>query len=842
MRARTFAAALLVGLSIVAATTGGHRAPAQAVDSTPASTASGPVAVDRQSYVSDAPVDPYNKDQLALHVGAASGNEVSRSFIHLSLDGLPEGAALEDATLTLISNGDKSQNVNTSAAIVQACVLLTELPANVDSSSNANAPKDDCSKGSAVGQAATDGSGVWTFSLRNLAAFWRANGNTGAAIKPVADPTSQPWSLGFDKTLTGATATWTIPAASSRTSSPTTVVPATGLAPASAPESASGSGAAASSPSATSSTDASAQPAVSTVASPGSPVTIAPVAAAPSVSSSGVHTIPGPRSTAWVWTLLAALVAAALLVGQPVMAVATAGAGHVREVLTGQLQAHARAVMTSAVVVVWAVTFTAYSVVVSPVPRVIGQVAATDSNGGGTGSGQADGTAAANGATQSTGVTAAGAAAGTAASSARRGTGSSTSGSGSASAPSGGGSGINVQEAEAGLPSAAKLYSGADDLIGITDKEITLCGHAALVFGSAFNINASDLNVFWDDINARGGIAGRTFKVNWNDDTYSPGPAVAAAQKCKDAGTFALLGGIGFDQIPAVRVWAEQNRELYIHHVAVQRGSAGLRYSFTALPSVEQMGQVFGQLAVQKYQGKKVGILWRNSSNWQPGRDEFRRVVQAAGMQIVGDYPVQSNQGNYTQQLVELKAAGAEVVFAWENATAATEMLRQAKGQQYSPHWLMFPFNLTLQTVGADALSPPVEGVAAWPAYTFNNHGGPYASYAADLQEFERQYRDHDPNANLNGPGGDLLFLAWSGFKQLADLFQQCGRNCTRNRFASLFINGYHTTVSPNCEADFTAGDHHRAAPRMDIFSTVADSKGAPIWVPDKRCVANLAG
>ena len=44
-----------------------------------------------------------------------------------------------------------------------------------------------------------------------------------------------------------------------------------------------------------------------------------------------------------------------------------------------------------------------------------------------------------------------------------------------------------------------------------------------------------------------------------------------AAQKCKDLNPFLLIGGIGFDQIPAVRQWAEQNKMLYIYHDAVLR-------------------------------------------------------------------------------------------------------------------------------------------------------------------------------------------------------------------------------------------------------------------------------
>ena len=93
----------------------------------------------------------HNKDTLNLHVGAAGGSELARSFVHLGLDALPPGASVSGATITVVSNADQTQNVNPSAAIVQACVLTRELPAQFDS---ANPPPYDCSKGSAVGKAA----------------------------------------------------------------------------------------------------------------------------------------------------------------------------------------------------------------------------------------------------------------------------------------------------------------------------------------------------------------------------------------------------------------------------------------------------------------------------------------------------------------------------------------------------------------------------------------------------------------------------------------------------------------------------------------------------------------
>ena len=92
---------------------------------------------------------------------------------------------------------------------------------------------------------------------------------------------------------------------------------------------------------------------------------------------------------------------------------------------------------------------------------------------------------------------------------------------------------------------------------------------------SAFHISASDLNVYWQHVNDHGGIFGRSVHGDYTNDNYDPGTAVQAAQTCKDKNTFVLLGGIGFDQIPAVRQWAEQNHELYLHHIATIEGAAG---------------------------------------------------------------------------------------------------------------------------------------------------------------------------------------------------------------------------------------------------------------------------
>ncbi|MGN6474600.1 MAG: ABC transporter substrate-binding protein, partial [Mycobacteriales bacterium] len=389
-----------------------------------------------------------------------------------------------------------------------------------------------------------------------------------------------------------------------------------------------------------------------------------------------------------------------------------------------------------------------------------------------------------------------------------------------------------------GVPTA-DLYHGAADQIGITTKGITLCAHAALTYGSAFDIGAKDLNVYWEWLNAHGGVYGRKVSMSYQNDNYDPTTAVQAAQKCKDSNPFFLIGGIGFDQIPAVRQWAEQNKMLYLYHDATVNGSRGLQYSFTALPSVEQLGGMFAQLYLKQFKGKKVGILYRQSPNWQPGSDAFIHAVKAAGGQITAALPVQNNQANYVNDLVQLKSKGVQVVFAWENALATTEMIKQAESMAWHPSWMVFPFNLETDTLGQASFSQPLWGVASWDAYDPFDHGGTFKPYAAEMAEFEKQYRQYDPNAHLSGDGGDLLFLNWEGQAFISYLLQKCGPDCTRNRLAGLLLAGFSYTTPPACPIDFGVGDHHHGGQTMNIFKVIRDPKNRPNWAPVKRCITS---
>lgn len=377
-----------------------------------------------------------------------------------------------------------------------------------------------------------------------------------------------------------------------------------------------------------------------------------------------------------------------------------------------------------------------------------------------------------------------------------------------------GGIGITTVD---GVP-IANLFTAAEDKIGLADAggalgkgTMTICGHGATSLGTAFNTSAESLDVYWKWRNANGGVHGRQLLTSWEDDAYDPTIAQQAAQRCKDKSPFMLLGGIGFDQIPGVREFAEQNHMFYLHHIA--RSDLSKKYSFGPLPTVQKTGTFAGEWVRKNYPNAKVGIIYRNSEYWIPGKDAFKEAFGKPN-QIVAEKGVTKNQGSYHNELLELQRAGATFVFAWENALAQTAMIQEAHDQPFAglgwkPDWIVFPFNLITDTVKDLALDPKIHGISVWPAYSPGDYSGPFAEYADEIKRFEAAYRQYDITA-ANAGLTDIHWMVWLAWRDLDRTFQACGRECSRNEVLGLMLTkpyGFDVT-KPSCAVDFTRNGH----------------------------------
>ena len=513
------------------------------------------------------------------------------------------------------------------------------------------------------------------------------------------------------------------------------------------------------------------------------------------------------RSESWIWVVLGGLAVAIALTSFVALGLRQAAVGEATP-LRSLARAHAKLLFTGGAIILATIVFAVASMAPDVVSRTAarGPEAAVPSASAGPSSGPR--------ATDASGAPIAGPVTGPAA------------------GPSSGGGAPLVPVKE------VFLFKTKDDKRGITDDAIEICGHAPLLLGPTLNTEVEDLLVFWRQLNDRGGIHGRKINITLEDDRYESSGGIPAAERCREKNPFFISGAIGADVTAPVKVWAEQNRELYIYGFSVYKGSEDLKYSYTATITAEDISRVLARVGVQRFPSlrQKIGLVWRNSSNVEPAAIEFRKEVARRGGKIVADIPVLKSQGNYAQEIIELKQRGAEVVYIGDDALSQINMMKQAKQQNYNPHWLIFSFNLQTQTLGDDALDPPLIGANLAPAYQYRNYGGTFAPYAAEMKEFEAAYAKYSPDTDLAGPAGDVAFGTWIGAKALAALIEACGRDCTRNRFAGIFEAGYKAKLSAAlCEIDFTK-DRHHGGYAANIMEAYRLPNGEAGWRNIERC------
>jgi hypothetical protein len=207
------------------------------------------------------------------------------------------------------------------------------------------------------------------------------------------------------------------------------------------------------------------------------------------------------------------------------------------------------------------------------------------------------------------------------------------------------------------------------------------------------------------------------------------------------------------------------------------------------------------------FKGLKVGIIYRDSENWDPARTTFvNRIKALRSNVIVAQRGVMKNQGSYATEVNELHMKGAQLVFVWNDPLAATEIIQQAKGQNWSPQFLVPPANLMTDTLGDQALNPPVQGINVRPAYSPGDYTGPFASYANEIRRMEAAYAKRRPGVTPT----DIHWLVWLADRDLYKQLVDCGRDCTRNKLLGLFLWRKYTfqEVAPSCPVDYTRNGH----------------------------------
>lgn len=246
--------------------------------------------------------------------------------------------------------------------------------------------------------------------------------------------------------------------------------------------------------------------------------------------------------------------------------------------------------------------------------------------------------------------------------------------------------------------------------VGVTDTTITL-GTSNAQSGAAEALGkgvSTGLKVYFDKINAAGGIEGRTISITQTDDAYEPENAIKNTEKLlKEDKVFALIGYVGTPTVKAVVPSISREK---IPFFAPFTGAGFLRAP--VLPTVfnlragynDEMETIVAQL-VDKKGLKKIALFMQNDSYGQAGEAGLKAALEKRSLSITETGTYERNTVNVAEALGRLKTSAPDAIVMVGAYKACAEFMKEAKAASFAPTFVNISFvgSTALMKASADA-------------------------------------------------------------------------------------------------------------------------------------------
>ena len=202
---------------------------------------------------------------------------------------------------------------------------------------------------------------------------------------------------------------------------------------------------------------------------------------------------------------------------------------------------------------------------------------------------------------------------------------------------------------------------------GVTKTSITIGGTFPLTGAAAlYGVIPKAEAAYFDYVNAHGGVNGRKIIFKYYDDAYNPAQTVPLTKKLVEQDhVFAVYGSLGTAPTLATRAYLNK---LGVPQVLVATGDSywGAQYkqypwTIGFQPDYPGESRVYGQFIRNKVPQAKIGVLMQDDAY---GQNYYNGLLQGLGdaqAKVVDVEKYDATQTDVSQQVVKLKAAGANV-------------------------------------------------------------------------------------------------------------------------------------------------------------------------------------
>ena len=212
---------------------------------------------------------------------------------------------------------------------------------------------------------------------------------------------------------------------------------------------------------------------------------------------------------------------------------------------------------------------------------------------------------------------------------------------------------------------------------GVTSTTIHIGGTFPLTgVASLYKTIPAAEGAYFAYVNAHGGVNGRKIDFTVLDDAYDPSQTVPLTkQLVEQDGIFADFGSLG--TAPNLSIWGYLNGKK-VPQVLIATGDSYWGFSYKKYPwtigyqpDYPGEGKVYGKYIATNMPSAKVGVLYQNDAF---GKNYFAGLRVGLGQkksQIVASQSYDPTQTSLVQQILALKAAGADtlVIFALPSQT-----------------------------------------------------------------------------------------------------------------------------------------------------------------------------
>jgi len=340
-------------------------------------------------------------------------------------------------------------------------------------------------------------------------------------------------------------------------------------------------------------------------------------------------------------------------------------------------------------------------------------------------------------------------------------------------APVAGGAATGTEAAPGAPVDAAGAPVPQSTAPGVSEGEVVVSIIAGFsgVLAPVVEAAYAGVETWRDDVNANGGIHGRQVVLRRVDHKETADGGIAACKEATSNGSFVAMVPEGLEaNLTAITCLDAAGIPTLYYSGTID---PSWEHALSMVVSSSQGGVVLANHTHDALQAgdRGIGVMYVNQLAYAAAADTFVDRAGELGMNVVGNEPVEPNQGSFTPQLLRLREAGAEILVI--SATAeAVGILRDARALGWRPQVTGWGYAFDFVTAAGRDLFTDVTAIRT--------------NATVDTPAYERYAERMAANGRGRARNLDTeAFLAYGYSALLGEVLQRAGAQPTRASFVT---------------------------------------------------------